>query len=185
MALRLPVSVYRFDAHSKQYEFQACLQFTVRASPMPRVLTSQASQALATENLELLKTVMRAPAVVLQKGTRVRIFNAACEEVKSLPPTEPVRVLRSYELPYLNLSTELTHYRLRGDGALALVATCLIQCAMCHIPERMEQAYVKKHLEWRRHTLRKLLRDRRLVVEMADGRTSVYSCETLQLGKRV
>ena len=83
MALRLPVSVYRFDVRSKQYVFQACFQFTMCCAPMPEVLTSRASQSMLSENLELLKTAMRAPAVILQKGTKVRIYNVSCEEVSS------------------------------------------------------------------------------------------------------
>ena len=104
--------------------------------------------------------------------------------MQSLPPTEPVRVIQSFELPYINLSTQLTHYRLRKDGALALVDTGRIQCVMCHIPNSMDQENVREHLHRRRDTVRKLLRDRRIVVEM-DEHTSVYSCETLVLGKRV
>jgi hypothetical protein len=184
MALRLPVSVYRYDTRSKQYVFQACLQFTVQCATMPGVLTSRSGQCLLNENTELLKTVMRAPAVMLQKGTKVCIYNVSCEEVPSLPPTEPVRVIRAFELPYLNVSTQIAHYRLRGDGALVLVDMGRIQCAMCHIPDRMDQAYVREHLRRRRDMVRKLLRDRRIVVEMGE-RTSVYSCETLLLGKRV
>ena len=171
---------------------------------MPGVLTSSASQGMLSENMELLKAVMCAPAVVLYKGTKAKIFNASCEEVRgphshhwscqtntplkkqvlTLPPTEPVRVLRAYELPYLNLSTQIAHYRLRADGALVLVDTGRIQCTMCHIPDRLDVGCLRPHLESRRHAIRKLLRDRRIVVELGQH-TSVYSCETLQLGKRV
>ena len=81
MALRLPISVYRFDQKTKQYVFQSCVQFTVRSAPMPGVLTSSASQGMMGENMDLLKAVMRAPAVILYNGTRTRIYNASCEEV--------------------------------------------------------------------------------------------------------
>jgi formamidopyrimidine-DNA glycosylase len=54
---------------------------------------------------------------------------------------------------------------------------------MCHIPDKMDLSYLQKHLQSRRETIRKLLRDRRIVVEMGD-RMSVYSCETLELGKK-
>ena len=150
---------------------------------MPVILTSGAGQSLMGENMELLKSVMRAPAVVLCKGSKVRIYNASCEEVQTLPPTEPVRVLRAYELPYLNLSTQIVHYRLRDDGAIALVDTGRIHCAMCHIPDHMDMDYVRPHLRSRAHAIRKLLRDRRIVVEMGEGRVGVYSCETLRSKK--
>jgi hypothetical protein len=137
-----------------------------------------------SENLDLLKAAMRAPAVVLRRGTRTRIYNAACEEVKTLPPAEPIRILRAYELPYLNLSTQIAHYRLRTDGALVLADVCHLHCAMCHIPEYMELDYVRTHLWSRRHTIRKLLRDRRLVVEIGD-RATLFSIETLRRQKGI
>jgi hypothetical protein len=180
MTLVLPISIYQYDPRAKRYAFQSCVQFAVPATPLPRILTSSASQGLLSENLDLLKAAMRAPAVVLRKGARVRILNASCEEVHTLPPhTEPVRVLRAYELPYLNLSTQIAHYRLRADGALALVETGRLHCAMCHVPDCMEPDYVRSHLWSRRHTIRKLLRDRRLVVEVG-GRSTVFSAETLR-----
>ena len=60
----------------------------------------------------------------------------------------------------LNLSTHITHYRLRTDGALVSI--------------------VRSHLNSRANSIRKVLRDRRIVVEMGCGRTSVYSSETLR-----
>jgi hypothetical protein len=179
MTLQLPVSVYQYDQRTKRYAFHSCLQFHLRAPPLPCILTSSTGQGLLSENLDLLKAAMRAPAVVLCKGTRTRIYNASCDEVHTLPPTEPVRVLRAFELTYLNLSTQIAHYRLRTDGALALVDTGRLHCAMCHIPEHMELEYIRSHLMSRRATIHKLLRDRRLVIEMGD-RTTVFSVETLR-----
>lgn len=177
--LQLPITVYRFDAQSKQYVFQSCVQCAVRGSLMPSVLTSSATQGMLGENMELLKAVMRAPAMVLRKGTRVRIYNACCEEVQTLPPTEPARVLRAYELPYLNLSTQIAHYRLRCDGALGLVDVGWVHCLMCHVPDTLDLDCVRPHLRSRANAIRKLLRDRRIVVEVG-GRVGVYSCETLR-----
>ena len=178
-ALQLPVTVYRYDAGIKQYVFQSCMQCVVQGAVLPRVLTSGASQGMVAESLELLKAAMRAPAVVLCKGTQIRIYNASCDEVKTLPPTEPARLIRAYELPYLNLSTQIVYYRLRGDGALALVDTGKLHCAMCYVPEQMRIEDVRGHLRARAHSVRKLLRDRRIVVEMNE-RACVFSCETLR-----
>jgi hypothetical protein len=177
--LRLPVSVYHYDARSKKYVFQACLMCAVEGGSMPRVLTSSAGQSMLGENLDLLKAAMRAPAVVLRKGARVQIFSAAADEVKTLPPAEPVRVVRSYELAYVNLSTQIGHYRLRADGALALVDTGTLHCVMCHVPEQMDMDYVRDHLRSRALAIRKMIRDRRMVVEIGD-KACVFSCETLQ-----
>jgi len=184
MSLLLPISVYQYDSRTKRYAFQSCLQFALRSNPLPHTLTSSTSAGIVSENIDLLKTAMRAPAVVLRKGSRVRIYNAACEEVQTLPPTEPIRVLRAYELPYLNLSTQIAHYRLRTDGALVLADVCSLHCTMCHIPEYMELDYIRTHLWSRRHTIRKLLRDRRLVVEVGE-RATLFSTETLKRQKPI
>ena len=48
---------------------------------MPGVLTSSASQGMMGENMDLLKAVMCAPAVVLCNGTQTRIYNSSFEEV--------------------------------------------------------------------------------------------------------
>ena len=79
----------------------------------------------------------------------------------------------------LNLSTHITHYRLRSDGALVLIDKGEINCVMCHIPESMSQNVVREHLHSRANSIRKVLRDRRIVVEIG-SRTCVYSYETLQ-----
>lgn len=177
--LQLPISVYQYDARIKEYIFQSCLQCVVEGGRLPSVLTSSAGQSMLRENLELLKEAMQAPAVVLCKGSKVKIFNASCEEVKTLPPVEPIRVLRSYELPYINLSTQIGHYRLRNDGALVLVDTGKLHCAMCHVPEKLDLDYVRAHLHSRALSIRKLLRDRRIVVEIGN-KACVLSCETLK-----
>jgi len=179
--LLLPVSVYSYDRRSKVYRFTGCLQCTVSGTPLPKIMTCSASMGILSENIELLKLAMRSPAVVLHKGLRTQIYNAACEEVHTLPATTPLRVLRSYELPHINLCTSIAHYRLRADGALVLVDTGRIHCAMCYIPEEMDMDYVRAHLHSRARSIRKLLRDRRIVVELSDQRApSVFSCETLR-----
>ena len=57
------------------------MQCVVHGAKMPTVLTSSAGQGMIGENLDFLKAVMRAPAIVLCKGARVRIYNASFEEV--------------------------------------------------------------------------------------------------------
>ena len=81
----------------------------------------------------------------------------------------------------LNLSTHITHYRLRSDGALVLVDQGEVNCVMCYVPESLSGlGVVRTHLQSRANSIRKILRDRRIVVEMGKGRTCVYSTETLQ-----
>jgi len=179
--LLLPVSVYSYDRRSKVYRFTGCMQCTVSGTPLPKIMTCSASMGILGENIELLKSAMCSPAVVLHKGMRTQIYSAACEEVHTLPATTPLRVLKSYELPHINLCTSIAHYRLRADGALVLVDTGRIQCAMCYIPEEMDMDHVRGHLHSRARSIRKLLRDRRIVVELGDERVpSVFSCETLR-----
>ena len=80
----------------------------------------------------------------------------------------------------LNLATPITHYRLRSDGALVLVDQGEVNCVMCYVPETLGVGVVRTHLQSRANSIRKVLRDRRIVVEMGCGRTCVYSNETLQ-----
>jgi len=180
MSIWLPVSVYNYDRHSKQYLLETCVQFEVQEAPMPRVLTCGAGLGLLGDNVELLKAAMRAPAVVLRKGVRTVIYNASCEEVKTLPDDiRPIRLLRAYEFPHLNLSTSVVHYRLRPDGALVLADLGRVHCTLCYVPDHMDLDCVRSHLRSRAQAIRKLLRDRRIVVELAH-RTSVLSHETLR-----
>jgi hypothetical protein len=79
----------------------------------------------------------------------------------------------------LNLSTHITHYRLRSDGALVLIDNGEINCVTCHVPESLSHGVVRAHLKARASSIRKVLRDRRIVVEIG-CRTCVYSSETLQ-----
>jgi hypothetical protein len=79
----------------------------------------------------------------------------------------------------LNLTTHITHYRLRADGALVLIDKGEINCVTCHVPESLSRNVVQEHLHSRANSIRKVLRDRRIVVEIGQ-RTCVYSSETLQ-----
>jgi hypothetical protein len=80
----------------------------------------------------------------------------------------------------LNLTTHITHYKLRADGALVLVDRGEVQCVMCYVPESLCLSILNSHLQSRANSIRKVLRDRRIVVEMGKGRMCVYSSETLQ-----
>jgi hypothetical protein len=79
----------------------------------------------------------------------------------------------------LNLATQIIYYRLRSDGALVLIDKDEINCVTCHVPESLNQNLLKAHLNARANSIRKVLRDRRIVVEIG-SRTCVYSSETLQ-----
>ncbi len=79
----------------------------------------------------------------------------------------------------LNLTTHITHYRLRADGALVLIDKGEINCVTCHVPESLSRSVVREHLLSRANSIRKVLRDRRIVVEVGP-RMCVYSSETLQ-----
>jgi formamidopyrimidine-DNA glycosylase len=109
------------------------------------------------------------------------VWHMSFENHTTNSPPLPLRleIIRAYEMMCLNLSTHITHYRLRLDGALVLVDKGEINCVMCHVPESLSQSLVREHLHSRANSIRKILRDRRIVVEIGN-RTSVYSCETLQ-----
>jgi len=90
-----------------------------------------------------------------------------------------IGLIKAYEMTCLNLTTHITHYRLRADGALVLIDNSEINCMTCHVPESLRLGVVKAHLNSRANSIRKILRDRRIVVEIG-RRTCVYSSETLQ-----
>ena len=132
------------------------------------------------ESLELLKAAMRAPAVVLVHGGRSKALSASGEEVKSMPPVSDLPVIRAYEMMCVNIPSCILHYRLRRDGALVLTGCNEeeVNCLTCHVPATICTSYLKKHLAVRAESIRKLIRDRRVVVDMG-LRACVYSLETL------
>jgi hypothetical protein len=99
--------------------------------------------------------------------------------ITDTPPLHRISAIKAYEMTCLNLSTHITHYRLRSDGALVLVDSGEVNCLTCHVPESLGQGIVRAHLNSRANSIRKVLRDRRIVVEIG-SRTCVYSSETLQ-----
>ena len=94
-------------------------------------------------------------------------------------PSLRISIIKAYEMMCLNLTTHIIHYKLRADGALVLIDKWEINCMTCHVPESLSQGLVREHLHSRANTIRKVLRDRRIVVEVGQ-RTCVYSSETLQ-----
>lgn len=96
------------------------------------------------------------------------------------PHRHRISIIRAYEMLCLNLATHITHYRLRSDGALVLVDRGEVHCVMCYVPESLCLNVLRSHLQSRANSIRKILRDRRIVVEMGHCRSCVYSSETLQ-----
>ena len=178
--MHLPVTVYRFERRTKEYLFSHCLYSQVPHSAPPTVLNCSSGRGMLREGLELLKAAMRAPAVVLINGSRSRVLSASGDEVASMPPVSEAQVIRAYEMMCVNIPSSILHYRLRRDGALVLVSKSEdVNCITCHVPETVCNAYLRKHLATRAESIRKLIRDRRIVVEMG-GRSCVYSLDTLQ-----
>ena len=177
--MHLPITVYLFDRRAKEYRFSHLLQSRVPQSAAPAVLNCSSGMGMQREGLELLKAAMRAPAVVLIRGARTTTLSASGDEVLSMPPVSEASVIRAYEMLCVNIASSILHYRLRRDGALVLVGCSEeVNCLTCHVPETLCASYLKKHLAVRAESIRKLIRDRRLVVDMG-ARLCVYSVETL------
>jgi hypothetical protein len=177
--MHLPVTVYQFDRRTKEYRFSHCLLAHVPGSTPPAVLNCSTGMGLLRDGLELLKAAMRAPAVLLVNGSRTKALSASGEEVATLFAARDVPVIRAFEMTCINLCSIILNYSLRRDGVLVL-ASCNedVNCLTCHVPESMCAKYLKKHLAARAEHIRKLIRDRRLVVEMGSSAT-VYSLDTL------
>ena len=183
----LPVTVYHYNRRAKEYIFSHCLQINVHRAAPPVLLNCGTGMVLLREGLELLKAAMCAPAVLLINGTHSKALNASGDEVKSMPPSVEVPVVHAYEMMCINIPTYILYYRLRRDGALVL-AGCNnneaaggggVNCLTCHVPKTISASYMMKHLTLRADSIRKLIRDRRIVVEVGP-RTCVYSLDTLQ-----
>jgi hypothetical protein len=177
--MRLPITVYVYNRRTKEYCFSHCLVSDVPCSAPPSILNCSTGMGLIRDGLELLKAAMRAPAVVLIKGAHTKVFSASGEEVVSMPPVFDTPVVHAFEMTCINIASCILHYRLRRDGALVLVGCNEeVNCLTCHVPETVCAVYLKKHLATRASHIRKLIRDRRIVVEMG-ARSSVYSLDTL------
>ena len=178
--MHLPITVYRYDRRAKEYRFSHCLRSSVPSCAPPAILNCSTGMGMLREGLELLKAAMRAPAVVLINGSHSKTLSASGDEIKSIPAVSEVPVIRAFEMLCVNIPSFILHYRLRRDGALVLVGCndTEVNCLTCHVPETVCASYLKKHLAARAEYIRKLIRDRRIVVETG-VRTCVYSLETL------
>jgi hypothetical protein len=177
--MHLPITVYQYDRRTKEYLFSHCLSSSVPSSLPPTLLNCSSGMGILRDGLELLKAAMRAPALVLINGTRSKVLSASGEEIGAMPPVSDASVIYAFEMICINIPSCILHYRLRRDGALVLVSSNEdVNCLTCHVPETLSISYVKKHLAVRAESIRKLIRDRRIVVEMG-ARTSVYSLDTL------
>ena len=183
--MQLPVTVYTFDRHTNSYRLTGCLLCPVPCTPAPSVLNCSSGLGLLGDGFELLKASMRTPAIVLRHGARCKTLTASGDEVHVLPPTRAVNLIRAYEMTCVNLSTSITHYRLRADGTLVLCSVEKLNCATCFVPESLRgKTAVTKHLAARAGHIRKMLRDRRIVVDMGSY-ACVYAVDTMRLRCKV
>ena len=181
----LPVTLYTFDRHTQSYKLTGCLLCEVPSTPPPRVLNCSSGLGLLGEGFELLKASMRTPAIVLRHGTRCKTLDASGDEVQVLPPTRAANLIRAYEMTCVNLTTSITHYRLRADGTLVLCSVSKLNCATCFVPDSLHgRSSITKHLAARAVHIRKMLRDRRIVVDMGSY-ACVYAVDTLRLRSKM
>ena len=177
----LPVPVYTYCRVSSKYEITGCLAYSVPMHALPAVLNCSTSMAILSENLELLKAAMRAPAVVLVHGTHSKAYCAGGEPLDSMPPMiqSDKLLIRAYEFLCVNLTSQLATYRLRADGELVLSGSGEMNCVTSYIAPTLTMSSLKKYLSIRATSIRKTLRDRRIVVTLDAERVCVYSLETL------
>ena len=177
----LPVTAYTYNTRSQRYVLTGCLLYQVPMKAFPATLDCTGAQAVLRDNVLLLKSALRAPAIVLVDGHRVTAFSAAGEEWPLLPAMHDAqhRLVRAYEMKCVNLTTVIVNYRLRNDGTLVLAGAGEVNCGTCYVPESMSLRSLKHYLHARGDCIKKTLRDRRLIVEMGRHRSAVYSVDTL------
>ena len=122
-AWHVPVTVYTFDG--KRYVLSGCLSYQVPMRAPPGSLDCGATEALLRHHVELLKAVLRAPAIALCRGGKTVAYAAGGDELP-LPLPRMVqgkqRVVRAYEMPCVNLTTQVVNFRLRADGRIVLAS---------------------------------------------------------------
>lgn len=177
-----PVTVYTFDRKSNRYVLSGCMVCQIPSRKFPAELDCKSVEWLQRENIELLKTALRSPAVVLINGTHMTAFCASGDEWKTpLPAMHDAkhRIVRAYEFKCINYTTRLINYRLRHDGTLVLSSESEVNCGTYYVPETLSMDSLKIHLKTRADCIKKTLRDRRIIVQLSDERSCVYSVETM------
>ena len=176
----VPVTVYTFDG--KRYVLSGCLTHQVPMRALPGSLDCGTAEALLRHHVELLKAVLQAPAIALCRGGKTTAYAAGGDELP-LPLPRMVqgkqRVVRTHEMPCVNLTTHVINFRLRADGRIVLASVGEINCGTCYVAESMSLPSLRRYLRERSFALRKALRDRRLTVEIGAHRTCVYGMEGL------
>jgi hypothetical protein len=179
--LKLPVPAYTYSNRSHVYELSGCFTYSIPVRELPAVLNCSTAMGVLGDNLELLKTALRAPAVVLVNGTRTKALSVSGEELESVPlmSRDDKQILKHYEMTCVNLTSEMATYRLRADGVLSLSWTGEVNCFSCYICPTLTTSTLARNLKIRSNALRKTLRGRRVAVAMGPGQVCVYSLETL------
>jgi hypothetical protein len=156
--------------------------YQVPTKRFPSQLDCKSVEWLLRDNIELLKTALRSPAVLLINGAQVAAFCASGEEWKMpLPMMQEAkhRIVRAYEFKCVNYTTRLINYRLRTDGILVLSSETDVNCGTYYVPETLSMDSLKLHLKTRAESIKKTLRDRRIIVEISNRRSCVYSVENM------
>ena len=179
--LHLPATVYTYNSKRLRYELSGCWVYSARVRPLPTVLNCSTGMSVLSDNIELLKQTMCAPAIVLVHGTQITAYSASGDKLDSVPvmARDDKRIIKTYEMMCMNLTSKLVTYRLRGDGVLILRDCGEVNCVTCYIPPNITMANLKRNLSIRADALRKTLRDRRLTVVVGPERLCVFSLETL------
>jgi hypothetical protein len=81
--LHLPILLYSYNKRKKRYEFESCFQYAVR-SEAPGSMSCGAGLSILVDNVELVKSIMNAPALILRNNGKLKALNCSGEEV-SLP----------------------------------------------------------------------------------------------------
>lgn len=178
----LPVTVYTLDSKSQRYMLSGCLHYRVPMRPFPATLDCSSAQTVLRDNVQLLKSALQAPAIVLVNGHKATAFGSSGDPWPLMPAMHDARhrLIRAFEMQCVNLTAAIVHYRLRVDGRLVLSGAGDVNCGTCYVPESMSLRSLKHHLHSRGDCIKKTLRDRRLIVEIGGDRACVYSVDTMQ-----
>jgi hypothetical protein len=101
-------------------------------------MTCGGSLSVLVDNVELVKAIMQAPALILRNGGKLKVLNCSGEEV-ALPSDIKrclllfslfyfsnlcyyflfrIPVITAFEMMCVNINSEVFHYKLRKDGVV-------------------------------------------------------------------
>lgn len=171
----VPVCAYaRRRANETAWEFDGVVEVAVRRE-WPTFLTV-ASAAMPTA-----VPMDRVPLVLLSERGRTTAYsaNGSAWDCTGARHRRSSRYHAEGDLIMLHFESPVVTYAMQGaTGRLALAGSCLVLSDIMCMPRRVALEDVAFLRRQRAKSIRKQLRDQRVVVDLGDGRAATYALDT-------